>query len=76
MNFKPDEINIEYIMCMVCKNSAFYKNGKIECEYEDEEGSINSELRKNFDCHNFDFYAPNLIELLIRIIKELQKKKE
>jgi len=67
-----ERIDPDYIMCMLCEYSCYYKNGKIECEYEDEDGETNPNLKKNFECDEFTFYAPNLVEILIRIIKEVR----
>lgn len=69
-----ERIDPDYLMCMLCKNSAHYTNGKIECEYEDEDGELKPKLLKNFECGEFNFYAPNLVEVLVRIIKEIRGK--
>ena len=67
-------INSENVMCMCCSYVCYYTDGRIECEWEDDEGKGTTELMKNFDCGDFDFNPVNLIEFLVRLMKEVRNK--
>lgn len=65
------KIDPDNLMCMICEYSCYKNDETIECEYEDEDGNINPNLMKNFDCDEFKFSPIDLIEVLVCIVKEM-----
>ncbi len=68
------KINPDYLMCMLCENCCHYSTGEIECQYEEEGQEFNPNILKNFDCGAFEFHVPYLVEVLVRLIKEIRGK--
>jgi len=71
---ETEGIDPKYLMCMMCEYSTHHTDGRIECDYEDDNGEVKPELSPNYECDAFEVYAPNLVAVLERLIKEFRGK--